>query len=60
MRATLLEINKAAARYFYVQLKSENGKKAHEYLTGRKLSEDTIRAFGWDIPANTVMTFPVT
>ncbi len=46
MRATLLEINKAAARYFYVQLKSENGKKAHEYLTGRKLSEDTIRAFG--------------
>ena len=46
MRATLLEINKLAAKYFYVQLKSQNGRTAHEYLTGRKLGEETITAFG--------------
>ena len=46
LKALLLEINKAAAQYFYVQLKSEQGKTAHTYLTERGLSEDTIKAFG--------------
>lgn len=46
LKASLLEINKAAAQYFYVQLKSEQGKTAHTYLTERGLSEDTIKAFG--------------
>ena len=45
-RAALLEINKMAAQYFYYQLRRENGKAAHEYLTGRGLSEETIKKFG--------------
>lgn len=46
LKTTLLEINKLAAKYFYAQLKSEQGKLAHNYLTKRGLSEDTITAFG--------------
>ena len=46
LRASLLEINKEAAKYFYVQLKSPQGERAHRYLTDRKLSEETITAFG--------------
>ena len=45
-KAQLLEINKLAAQYFYVQLKSEQGQAAYAYLTGRQLSEETIKAFG--------------
>ena len=45
-KAQLLEINKLAAQYFYVQLKSEQGRAAYAYLTGRQLSEETIKAFG--------------
>ncbi len=45
-RAALLEINKLAARYFYYQLRGESGKTAYGYLTGRGLSEETIRKFG--------------
>lgn len=46
LKATLLEINKAAAQYFYVQLKSEQGRAAYKYLTDRGLSDETIKAFG--------------
>ena len=46
LKATLLEINKVAAQYYYIQLKSERGKVAHDYLSGRGLSEETIKAFG--------------
>ena len=46
LRATLLEMNKLAAKYYYAQLKVPGGKIAHDYLTGRKLSEETITAFG--------------
>ena len=46
MKATMLEINKLAAKYFYAQLKSEQGKAAYTYLTRRGLSEETITAFG--------------
>ena len=45
-RAALLEINKLAAQYFYYQLRREGGKTAYGYLTGRGLSEETIRKFG--------------
>ena len=45
-RANLLEINKLAAQYFYYQLRREGGKAAYRYLTGRGLSEETIRKFG--------------
>ena len=46
LKATLLEINKVAAKYFYAQLKTDKGKVAHTYLTERGLSEETITAFG--------------
>lgn len=46
LKATLLEINKLAAKYFYAQLKAEHAKHAHTYLTKRGLSEETITAFG--------------
>jgi DNA primase len=46
LKSTLLEINKAAAQYFYVQLKSPPGQTAYDYLKGRGLSEETIKAFG--------------
>lgn len=46
LKTTILEVNKLAAKYYYAQLKTEQGKLAHDYLTGRKLSEETITAFG--------------
>ena len=46
LKATMLEINKLAAKYFYAQLKAEQGSVAHTYLTRRGLSEETITAFG--------------
>ena len=46
LKTTLLEINKAAAQYFYVQLKSEQGRIGYEYLKKRELSDETIKAFG--------------
>lgn len=45
-KALLLEINKEAARYFYVQLKKPQGAHALTYLKKRELSEETIKAFG--------------
>lgn len=45
-RARLLEINKEAAKYFFYQLRSEHGAVGHRYLTGRELSEETIKGFG--------------
>lgn len=46
LRVTLLKINKLAANYFYFQLKQPQGKQGYDYLTGRKLSDETIRRFG--------------
>ncbi len=46
LRASLLEINKLAANYFYYQLKQPQGKQGLDYLTNRKLSKETIRRFG--------------
>lgn len=45
-RAKLLEANKEAAKYFFYQLRSENGAVGYRYLTGRQLSETTIKQFG--------------
>lgn len=45
-RETLLEINRQAAQYFYYQLRRENGQIGYRYLTGRGLSDETIRKFG--------------
>ena len=46
MKAILLEINKMAAQYYYVQLKSSQGERALSYLKNRGLSDETIKAFG--------------
>ena len=46
LKATLLEVNKLAAKYYYYQLRRENGAQGMAYLTGRELSEETINRFG--------------
>ena len=45
-RSRLLEINKEAAKYYYMLLRSPRGTRAHEYFTGRGLSEETLQKFG--------------
>lgn len=46
LRATLLEINTKAARYYYAKLKSPQGKIGYDYLKSRGLSDETILHFG--------------
>lgn len=46
LRTRLLELNKTAAKYFYYQLRTENGKQAMAYLKNRQLSDETIKSFG--------------
>jgi len=46
LRSQLLEINKEAGRYFYYQMRQDREQRAYRYLTGRQLSDDTIRRFG--------------
>ncbi|MCM1251521.1 MAG: DNA primase [Clostridium sp.] len=45
-RAKLLEVNKEAAKYFYYLLRSPKGSIGHQYLSGRNLSEETMKKFG--------------
>ena len=45
-RGRLLEINREAARYFYMLLRSEKGKAAYRYFSGRGLSPETMQKFG--------------
>ncbi|MDE6386230.1 MAG: DNA primase [Lachnospiraceae bacterium] len=45
-RAKMLEINKEAAKYYYCMLRSPKGKKGYQYLSGRHLSEETMKKFG--------------
>ena len=45
-KALLLEINKEAAKYFYVKLRSAAGERARKYLKDRGLKDETIRRFG--------------
>lgn len=46
LKTMLFAINKEAGRYFYYQLKTPQGEKAYRYLTGRGLTDETIRHFG--------------
>lgn len=46
LRKTLLEINKKAAYFYCYKLRQPDGKTGYQYLTGRKLSEETIKKFG--------------
>ena len=45
-KAKLLEVNKEAAKYFYYLLRSPKGAIGHQYLSGRALSEETMKKFG--------------
>lgn len=45
-RTKLLEVNKAAAKYFYYLLRTERGQNAYTYLKDRGLTEETIKKFG--------------
>ncbi len=45
-RARLLAVNKDAATYFFHMLRTPHGEKGMKYLTGRGLTEETIRHFG--------------
>ncbi len=45
-KARLLEINKAAAKYFYFQLRGDKGQIGYRYLASRQLKEETIKRFG--------------
>ena len=45
-RQILLEINKAAGKYYYMLLRSEHGNQAYEYFKKRELSDATMQKFG--------------
>lgn len=45
-RARIMEINKASAKYFYAQLRMEQGKRGMQYFVNRGLSQDTLKKFG--------------
>lgn len=45
-RARILEINKAAAKYFYAQLRMEQGKAGMNYFVNRGLSPEIMKKFG--------------
>lgn len=45
-RARLLEINKEAAKYFFMLLRGERGRNAMAYFKKRELSDETIKKFG--------------
>lgn len=45
-RTRLLEINKEAAKYFYMLLRSPRGQKAYQYFKKRELSDETMQKFG--------------
>lgn len=46
LRSKILELNKMAAKYFYYQLRTENGTQAMQYLKGRQLTDETMKSFG--------------
>ena len=45
-RASLLQVNKEAARFFYYQLRSPRGAVGLRYLKNRELSDETMHRFG--------------
>ena len=45
-RARLREVNKAAAKFFYYQLRSPHGEIGYRYLKKRELSDETMHRFG--------------
>ena len=52
LRKKILEMNNVAARFFYNNLYSENGRQALEYFTNRGLIQRTIVRFGLGFSSN--------
>lgn len=46
IKSQIYEINKLAAKYYYALLRQDVGKIGLQYLTGRKLSKETMQQFG--------------
>lgn len=46
LRMRIMEMNKLAATYYYLQLQQEQGKTGLAYLKKRGLTEETIKKFG--------------
>ena len=46
LKTQILDLNKEAAKYYYYQLRTENGVQAMKYLKDRGLSEKTMKKFG--------------
>lgn len=46
LKQRILEVNKEAAKYYFLALKSPQGKSGLEYIKGRGLSDETIKNFG--------------
>lgn len=46
LKEKILEVNREAAKYYFVMLRDAQGAHAYKYLTDRGLSDDTIRNFG--------------
>lgn len=46
LKASLLQINKEAAGFYYYQLHSDAGRQGMDYLKGRSLSNETMKGFG--------------
>ncbi|MCM1145480.1 MAG: DNA primase [Blautia sp.] len=45
-RAKLLEVSREAAKYFYYVLRTPKGNIGYQYLSGRQLSDETMKKFG--------------
>jgi len=45
-RARMLELNKAAARFYYSELRAEDGQPGRNYLSQRQISSQTATKFG--------------
>lgn len=45
-RTKILELNKDVAKFYYYLLRSPQGKIGMDYLTGRKLTDETMNKFG--------------
>ena len=52
LKESIAVINKEAATYYYMMLRSPKGTKAYEYLKNRGLSDDTMRNFGLGFAGN--------
>ena len=46
LKTKIIEINTEAAKYFHYLLRSDRGKMAYNYLSGRQLCDETIVKFG--------------